>query len=191
MSQVTRSAPAADGIYGPLLRIRIRPRAKDVGRARHWFRSCLGEVPADDAEAAEAVFAEVASNAVRHGRGRVTITVLFLGDTAHCAVRDFGLRKPKLSPPWRPDLEHGRGMVIVTALADSWGIHRHLLGKTVWFDVSVPARPPAPALAAPAPASAALPASARHAPAPSSERLPATARGRVAGRSGSARPDPG
>jgi anti-sigma regulatory factor (Ser/Thr protein kinase) len=146
MSQIMQPALGADGmVYGGPLRMSIRPRAREVGRARRWFRSCLSRLPADDADAAEAVFAEVASNAVQHGRGRVTVTVVLLGDTAHCAIRDFGLRMPRLAPPWRPDLEHGRGMVIVAALAQDWGIHRHLLGKTVWFDV--PARPPVPAAA--------------------------------------------
>jgi anti-sigma regulatory factor (Ser/Thr protein kinase) len=157
MSQVARSALVADGIYGPPLRIRIRPQAQEVGRARHWFRTCLRPLPGDEADAAEAVFAEVASNAVRHGRGRVTITVLFAGAAVHCAVRDGGWRMPRLTPPWRPDLEHGRGMIIVQALADNWGIDRHLMGKTVWFEVRLPG-PPRPVRPVPELPAAALPA---------------------------------
>jgi anti-sigma regulatory factor (Ser/Thr protein kinase) len=156
MSQVARSALVADGIYGPPLRIRIRPQAHEVGRARHWFRACLRPLPGDEADAAEAVFAELASNAVQHGRGRVTITVEFAGTAVYCAVRDGGWRMPHLAPPWRPDMEHGRGMMIVEALADSWGIERHLMGKTVWFVVRLPA-PPRPARPVPGLPAAALP----------------------------------
>jgi hypothetical protein len=32
-------------------------------------------------------------------------------------------------------------MMIITALADNWGVHRHLRGKTVWFEIHAPARP--------------------------------------------------
>jgi hypothetical protein len=31
-------------------------------------------------------------------------------------------------------------MVIIAALADRWGVRRHLLGKTVWFEIRVPVR---------------------------------------------------
>lgn len=153
MSQGAHAAPRAGGMSGSALRMRIRPRSREVGKARHWFRAVLRDLPGDDADAAEAVFAEIASNAVQHGRGKVTVTVLLLGSTVHCAVRDGGWRLPRLRPPWRPDVEHGRGMMIVAALASDWGIHRHLRGKTVWFDVRVPVPPfhPAPAAVMPAP----------------------------------------
>jgi anti-sigma regulatory factor (Ser/Thr protein kinase) len=157
MPQIEHAALIGDGFLGAPLRLRIQPRAGDVSRARHWFRACLRQLPGAEADAAEAVFAEVAANAVRHGRGRVTVTVEYLGTAVRCAIRDGGWRVPRLSAAWRPDLEDGRGMVIITALADRWGVRRHLLGKTVWFEVRVPVRPqparsgaarrPAPALA--------------------------------------------
>lgn len=157
MSQGAHAARRADGRRGSALRMRIRPRSREVGKARRWFRALVRDLPADDADAAEAVFAEIASNAVQHGRGTVTVTVMLLGSTVHCAVRDAGWRLPRLRPPWRADVEHGRGMMIVAALASDWGIHRHLLGKTVWFDVRVPAPPcqPSPAAVTPAPVLAA------------------------------------
>jgi hypothetical protein len=53
-------------------------------------------------------------------------------------------------------------MVIIEALADQWGIRRHLLGKTVWFEIRIPARPrpvrPGPGLRSPAGAGPARPA---------------------------------
>jgi anti-sigma regulatory factor (Ser/Thr protein kinase) len=35
-----------------------------------------------------------------------------------------------------PSSVHGRGLLLVDALADTWGTSRHSTGKTVWFDVS-------------------------------------------------------
>ena len=164
MSQVEHAALIGDGFLGAPLRMRFLPRPQDVGRARHWFRTCLRQLPTVDADAAEAVFAEVAANAVRHGRGRVTVTVEFLGTAVRCAIRDGGCRVPQLTTAWRPDLEDGRGMVIIEALADRWGVRRHLLGKTVWFEIRVPVRP-RPARPGPAVRSAARTAPARTAPA--------------------------
>ena len=164
MSQVVHAALIGDGFLGAPLRMRFLPRPQDVGRARHWFRTCLRQLPTVDADAAEAVFAEVAANAVRHGRGRVTVTVEFLGTAVRCAIRDGGCRVPQLTTAWRPDLEDGRGMVIIEALADRWGVRRHLLGKTVWFEIRVPVRP-RPARPGPAVRSAARTAPARTAPA--------------------------
>ena len=164
MSQVEHAALIGDGFLGAPLRMRFQPRPQDVGRARHWFRTCLRQLPTVDADAAEAVFAEVAANAVRHGRGRVTVTVEFLGTAVRCAIRDGGCRVPQLTTAWRPDLEDGRGMVIIEALADRWGVRRHLLGKTVWFEIRVPVRP-RPARPGPAVRSAARTAPARTAPA--------------------------
>jgi anti-sigma regulatory factor (Ser/Thr protein kinase) len=162
MSQVEHAALIGDGFLGAPLRMRFQPRAQDVGRARHWFRTCLRQLPAVDADAAEAVFAEVAANAVRHGRGRVTVTVEFGGTAVRCAIRDGGWHVPQLTTVWRPDLEDGRGMVIIEALADQWGVRRHLLGKTVWFEIRIPARPqpvrPGPGLRSPAGTGPARPA---------------------------------
>jgi anti-sigma regulatory factor (Ser/Thr protein kinase) len=179
MSQVEHAAQIGDGFLGAPLRMRFQPRPQDVGRARRWFRTCLRQLPTVDADAAEAVFAEVAANAVRHGRGRVTVTVEFLGTAVRCAVRDGGCRVPQLTTAWRPDLEDGRGMVIIEALAERWGVRRHLLGKTVWFEIRVPARPhsvrPGPALRSPARTGPARTSPARTAPSLTSAAFAKTA----------------
>jgi anti-sigma regulatory factor (Ser/Thr protein kinase) len=179
MSQVEHAAQIGDGFLGAPLRMRFQPRPQDVGRARRWFRTCLRQLPTVDADAAEAVFAEVAANAVRHGRGRVTVTVEFLGTAVRCAVRDGGCRVPQLTTVWRPDLEDGRGMVIIEALAERWGVRRHLLGKTVWFEIRVPARPhsvrPGPALRSPARTGPARTSPARTAPSLTSAAFAKTA----------------
>jgi anti-sigma regulatory factor (Ser/Thr protein kinase) len=141
MPEVEHAALIADGFLVVPLRMRIQRQARDVGRARRWLRACLRHLPAPVTDAAEAVFAEVAANAVRHGRGRITVTVELAEGTVRCAVRDAGWRVPRPAGPWRPDLEDGRGMLIVAALADRWGVRRHLRGKTVWFEIPVPVRP--------------------------------------------------
>jgi anti-sigma regulatory factor (Ser/Thr protein kinase) len=138
MTQAERAAPAASPAFPDPHRLRIAPLSQEVGRARHWFRDCLNAWPPDGWAAAEAVFAEVAANAVRHGRGPVTVTVRVSGEAVRCAIRDGSWRVPRVLAGWAGDREDGRGMLIITALAADWGVRRHLLGKTVWFEVRVP-----------------------------------------------------
>jgi anti-sigma regulatory factor (Ser/Thr protein kinase) len=83
----------------------------------------------------ESVFAEVAANAVAHGRGHIRVTVTVTPHFVRCDIRDRGWRAPERPSLWRPGAETGRGMTIVCALADAWGVRRHVLGKTVWFVV--------------------------------------------------------
>jgi anti-sigma regulatory factor (Ser/Thr protein kinase) len=108
-----------------------------VSAARGRFRACVRvcEDPAT-ADAAEAVFAEVAANAACHARGPITVTVWAARRTVQCDVRDWGWRAPVPPGQLRPDQESGRGMLVMSTLADRWGVRRHLrglLGKTVWF----------------------------------------------------------
>ncbi|MFE0351313.1 ATP-binding protein [Streptomyces griseoluteus] len=49
-------------------------------------------------------------------------------------------RRPVVAAAPDPDAESGRGLLLVTALADEWGVtdRRHGPGKTVWAAVKVP-----------------------------------------------------
>ncbi|MGW2725227.1 ATP-binding protein [Streptomyces sp. NPDC001492] len=88
---------------------------------------------------AEQIVAELAANASTHGRvpGRdFRLTLYVVGDTLRIEVTDTrGDRMPstQLTPV---DAESGRGLVLVDALADRWGVARGLPPrKTVWAEV--------------------------------------------------------
>lgn len=121
------------------LTLRIPRRPEEIHRARHWFRGHLQDW--HDDSTAELIFAEVTSNAYRHTRGPVTVTVHLSPGAVRCDVRDHSWRRPRLVFPRSPEPEEGRGMMIITALADDWGVRRHLRGKTVWFEIHAPVRP--------------------------------------------------
>ncbi|MEG8281193.1 ATP-binding protein [Streptomyces sp. AHA2] len=93
--------------------------------------------------AAAQVVAELASNAVLHGRvpGRDFRLVLELrpGRTLRIEVTDArGDRVPCLPDPVGEDAEGGRGMVIVRAYADRWGVSGAPAGaKTVWAELAL------------------------------------------------------
>ncbi|MEU6664628.1 ATP-binding protein [Streptomyces sp. NPDC046727] len=97
-------------------------------------------------DAAEHIVAELAANAATHGRvpGRsFRLTLYVVGDTLRIEVTDTrGDRLPRLTCP--PDeAGSGRGLVLVAALADRWGVSPgRTPRKTVWAEITVPTPEP-------------------------------------------------
>jgi len=105
-----------------------------------------GYPPASDASCAVAlVVAELAANAVLHGRvpGHdfgLRIALDAAAGLARVEVADAAsAKRPPTTPPSSaPGGESGRGLLLVDALAVRWGsAPRHPLGKTVWAEVSI------------------------------------------------------
>ncbi|QTE00296.1 ATP-binding protein [Streptomyces cyanogenus] len=99
-------------------------------------------------ETATQIVAELAANAATHGRvpGRDFQLLLYVvGGTLRIEVTDTrGDRLPRLTSP-ADEGESGRGLLLVAALADRWGVTqgRHPR-KTVWAEVTLP--PPEPGM---------------------------------------------
>lgn len=97
-------------------------------------------------ETATQIVAELAANAATHGRvpGRDFQLLLYVvGGTLRIEVTDTrGDRLPRLTSP-ADEGESGRGLLLVAALADRWGVTqgRHPR-KTVWAEVTLPAPEP-------------------------------------------------
>ncbi|WP_079171408.1 MULTISPECIES: ATP-binding protein [unclassified Streptomyces] len=93
------------------------------------------------------IAAELSANAVRHGRvpGRDFHVRLTLAEaTFRIEVTDTRTEKqPPCAPPV-PDAtsESGRGLLLVAALADDWGVSPRLAapGKTVWAELHAQAK---------------------------------------------------
>lgn len=99
-------------------------------------------------ESARHVVAELAANAATHGRvnGRdFRLTLYVVGDTLRIEVTDTrGDRLPRCGLP-EDDSEAGRGLVLVEALADRWGVaHGPAPRKTVWAELRLPGPGPGP-----------------------------------------------
>ncbi|MGW7257830.1 ATP-binding protein [Streptomyces sp. NPDC054834] len=94
------------------------------------------------------IAAELTANAVRHGHvpGRDFDLRLLLtgGATFRIEVTDTRTEKRPSSTPPSPDSESesGRGLLLVAALADDWGVtpRASAPGKTVWAELLQPHR---------------------------------------------------
>lgn len=89
------------------------------------------------------IVAELAVNAATHGRvpGRdFRLTLYVVGDVLRVEVTDT--RSGRLPQPQSPapDAESGRGLLLVEALADRWGVAEgRFPRKTVWAELRLPA----------------------------------------------------
>ncbi|WP_434594496.1 ATP-binding protein [Streptomyces sp. A5-4] len=80
---------------------------------------------------------ELATNALLHGvpSGRGYLLYLSYGDEMlRIEVHDSGEGRPRLR---EPDGESGRGLLLVAALADKWGVGERDPGKIVWCEFAV------------------------------------------------------
>ncbi len=87
-------------------------------------------------ESAEIVVTELVSNAVRHGRPPIELSLERRGRYLHIRVRDRSPVRPRRLTVAEPS-EHGRGLLIVDAFATSWGSDLNADGKVVWATLRV------------------------------------------------------
>ncbi|SCD59429.1 Histidine kinase-like ATPase domain-containing protein [Streptomyces sp. DpondAA-D4] len=93
-------------------------------------------------EPAAHVVAELANNAATHGRvsGRDFRLDVTVRDDKRLRIEVTDTRSEQLPTPGTPadDAETGRGLLIVEALADRWGVdHGPVPRKTVWAEIDL------------------------------------------------------
>ncbi|MDQ6838125.1 MAG: ATP-binding protein [Actinomycetota bacterium] len=106
--------------------------ALSVGAARDFVRACLAE--AANIEAIVLLVSELATNAVIHAGTSFEVTVVTLGDRIRVTVADSSPDLPARRFAQDTDTG-GRGLHLVDALADDWGVERRDDGKETWFKV--------------------------------------------------------
>ncbi|WP_193783077.1 SpoIIE family protein phosphatase [Streptomyces sp. E5N91] len=112
----------------------------EVGRARAAVREQLHDWGLPKLVApAELMVSELVTNAVRHSHARPVALRLVRADTLQCEVDDDDHELPALKSAGPGD-ETGRGLRVVSTLAREWGASRTGAGKTVWFELTLPAR---------------------------------------------------
>jgi anti-sigma regulatory factor (Ser/Thr protein kinase) len=117
--------------------IRLDPDGSSVAQARVFARDCLTRWGLDDQAAdVELVVDELVTNAIRHSRGPVTLSIGRRLDRIVVQVQDPSPEHPEHE---RSGIlaDQGRGLLLVEQLAAGWGTTPVDDGKRVWAELAV------------------------------------------------------
>jgi anti-anti-sigma regulatory factor len=89
------------------------------------------------ADPAELVVAELVSNAVRHARTPLSLSLTCTKRKLHIAVRDQAQDPARLVGPTSENGGGGRGLIIIEALTTGWGCTAVPDGKVTWATLSI------------------------------------------------------
>jgi anti-sigma regulatory factor (Ser/Thr protein kinase) len=115
--------------------------ASSVAAARRFVAEALSAASEEARETATLLVSELVTNAIVHADSGVTVTVV--SPTSSGGIRvDVEDRSTSRPVELRPSATtpHGRGVQLVSALSDEWGVLEApgRGGKTVWFELSAP-----------------------------------------------------
>ncbi|MFJ8040197.1 SpoIIE family protein phosphatase [Kitasatospora sp. NPDC096147] len=109
----------------------------EVRRARRLVREQLAVWQLEGlTDTVELLVSELVTNAVRVARDHVQLQLIRV-DKLLVEVSDDNHNLPSLEPSEELD-EHGRGLNLVSKLAEKWGTARKAVGKVVWFEMALP-----------------------------------------------------
>ncbi|MDI2126331.1 ATP-binding protein [Yinghuangia seranimata] len=139
--QLTASATESARQPVVVLCLRLPVTVEAVPTARHALRgSVRALIPSGPLDILELLVSELVTNAVRHSphSGTVTVEVLRRERSVRIAVTDAAATLlPRPRTPVATADEHGRGLMLVEALAEDWGSRLVPGGKVVWCDVDL------------------------------------------------------
>ncbi len=113
----------------PKLTAARRARSLIMRPLRHWGLSEL--IPA-----AELVVSELVTNAVRYAQSKISLRLVLEG-ALFCEILDDSAALPRLRQAADDD-ERGRGLQVVSQVAQRWGTRRTGTGKVVWCELALP-----------------------------------------------------
>ena len=86
-------------------------------------------------EPAVLLTSELVTNGIIHGRTEVEVRLDITEDAVRVEVTDSGKEGCPVAEDARPDADRGRGLMIVSRLASSWGVELSRSGTAVWFEL--------------------------------------------------------
>lgn len=112
---------------------------QSVRAARRFATTTLLGTPRETVDAIVLMVSELASNSVRFAGSKFTVHIQRVRNQIRVEVADDGNGTPTLRFPQPQDLS-GRGLVIVHAMSEEWGVAPSTPppGKSVWFTVTPP-----------------------------------------------------
>lgn len=135
--------PTQQPVTVRVFRQRFSPTRKAARLARllavHQLHEWGLPYSSDSSDIAALIVAELAANAVTHGRvpGRDFELRLAIDAAGLLRIEVSDTRTERRLPPPPPttpptDVESGRGLLLVEALAETWGVTERQVGKKVW-----------------------------------------------------------
>ncbi|MFF5183118.1 ATP-binding protein [Streptomyces sp. NPDC000345] len=133
----TETAEGDDTVDAQLSRRLGRADLRAVPEARRALRELLrGWGKPGRSETAELLTSELVTNALVHTDDDALLTATVSPAGLRVEVRDSVPGRPRPRVPNTGDGTHGRGLVLVQSLADSWGVRVQGAGKVVWFELA-------------------------------------------------------
>lgn len=115
----------------------LEPQPQTAGRARRLARQALRRWDLEHLiEPTELLVSEIVTNAVRYAERPITLRLLRT-DVLRCEVGDDAPLLPQMRHA-QPQDEGGRGLYLVSRMAQRWGATRLSAGKVVWFELAIP-----------------------------------------------------
>jgi hypothetical protein len=123
----------------PRRTLTLSPSSTAPARSRQFAHDTCAEWGVERiASLAELVASELVTNGVMHARTTLYLTLRMSDDTLTVALRDGDPRPMyRPDPSGRPADEHGRGLLLLDAMADAWGSSPTADGKVVWANIGV------------------------------------------------------
>ena len=117
-------------------RITLPRNPSSVAAARRFIaaRAEAWSFPPPASEQLVLIGSELVTNAVLHARTELTLTLEHRGGRVRISVKDRS-QAPATLRHYRADALTGRGLGVVAALSDNWGISAAADGKVVWAEL--------------------------------------------------------
>lgn len=118
--------------------VRLPPQPTSVGAARAHVRALLESTGREDLlETAVLLVSEVVTNALLHAGTDIDVGAVLDDAGLRVEIGDGSLHLPSRRR-YAATAGTGRGLLMLEALVDDWGVSQHSRGKTVWFRISGP-----------------------------------------------------
>ncbi|HWG75041.1 MAG TPA: ATP-binding protein [Acidimicrobiales bacterium] len=113
----------------------LRGEPRDAMTARHFVRDTLSGWGATDHEdSAVLLVSELVANASLHAKTEVSVCLRRGPGKLRIEVGDRSSRSPMIRK-YGPQATTGRGLALVIALAQRWGVQTVGTGKAVWVEL--------------------------------------------------------
>jgi anti-sigma regulatory factor (Ser/Thr protein kinase) len=123
--------------FDPALDATIDSSPRAPGQARRAVEELAREIEPGVLRDAQLLVSEVVTNSIRHSGSDepIGLRVWLRRRGVRVEIADGGFGFDAGEPGARPDAEGGRGLMLVDALADRWGVCLDR-GTRVWFELS-------------------------------------------------------